>query len=258
MISSRYIALFALVALSGCPMKNSDPEPDGGGGTAGAGGEGGVGGDEMTKLPRPDAAPPDPGKPLAEGCATNAECASGFCTDGVCCASVCDQPCYTCHLTGSFGSCLPQLYGDDPTATPACTGAKTCGFNQDFLTSGNLSACNLKNLQKCSVNGDCASGNCVTYYTDADSDGYGSSNALKLCNDSGVAAPPGFSTVTGDCCDSDAAANPAVTSTTWFDYADACGSYDYNCDGKIEQQYSPSKPVACGAIEFINKLMGCH
>jgi len=248
MISNRFIALFALVALSGCPMKNSDPEPDGGGGTAGAGGEGGVGGDEMTKLPPPDAAPPDPGKPLAEGCATNAECASGFCTDGVCCNAACDQPCFTCHTTGSYGSCLPQLSGEDSTATPACAGAKTCGLNPNPST-GSLSVCALKDLQACSSNAACASDNCVIYYADQDGDGWGNTaNPIRICNEPNAAAPPGFSTRSGDCCDTDKTTYPGADSTYW-PTANGCGSFDYDCDGVIEQLYTGScknMPWACG------------
>jgi hypothetical protein len=264
MLTTRCFAFLAVIALAGCPMKNSD-QPDGAGDAgaagAGAGGAGGAdpdGSTEVPKLPAPDAAA---GKPLAEGCATNAECASGFCTDGVCCASICDQSCYTCHLAGSFGSCLPQLYGDDPTATAPCTGAKTCGLNQNFLTSGSLSACNLKNLQKCSTNGDCGSGNCITYYTDADGDGYGSSSSLKLCNDSGAAAPPGFSTISGDCCDSDAYANPGVSSNTYYSYADACGSFDWKCDGtvKVQPGACDSSSSVCGTIcRFTGEAIACN
>jgi hypothetical protein len=253
MLTTRCLPLIALLCLLGCPTKDATPTVDAGRDLAASSDT-----SSSVDAPADGAAVTGQTKPLAEGCASNDECASGFCADGVCCDSACDQSCYSCHLTGSYGSCLPQLVGDDPTATPACDGAKTCGVNSDFVTSGSLSACNLKNLQKCSANTECASNHCATYYTDADGDGYGSSSALRLCNNSGAAAPRGFSTVSGDCCDSDAFANPAVTFATWFDYADACGSFDYNCDGVLEQQYSPSKPVACGAALFLDTLMGCH
>ena len=255
MLTTRCVALIALIGLAGCPMKNSDPEPDGGGGTTGAGGEGGVGGDEMTKLPQPDAAPPDPGKPLAEGCATNAECASGFCADGVCCNSACDQPCFTCHTTGSYGSCLPQSTGEDSTATPACSGAKTCGLNPN-LSTGSLSVCALKDLQACTANSACASNNCVLYWADQDGDGWGNTAApIRVCNEPGAAAPSGFSSRSGDCCDTDNNSYPGADGTYW-PYANACGSFDYDCDGVIEQLYpnvtcaatngAPAEPWACG------------
>jgi hypothetical protein len=244
MLTTRCLALMTLIGLAGCPMKNSDPDPDGGGGIAGAGG---AGGDEMTKLPAPDAAPPDPGKPLAEGCATNSECASGFCADGVCCNSACDQPCFTCHTTGSYGTCLPQITGDDSTATPACTGAKTCGLNPT-PANGGFSVCGLKDKQACTSNAACASNNCVLYYADQDGDGWCNTAApIRICNETGAAAPPGFSTRSGDCCDTDATAHPG--STFYSHTPDACGSFDINCDGTIEIQAgcgTDSDPSTCG------------
>ena len=39
-----------------------------------------------------------------------------------------------------------------------------------------------------------------------------------------------------DCCDYDSRANPG--DTTYYPTADACGSFDYNCDGQLEQQYA--------------------
>jgi hypothetical protein len=247
MLFDRHTALFVLVALSGCPMKNSEPDPTGAGGAGGAGGASHDAAAEITKLPPPDATAGDPGKPLAEGCASNAECASGFCSDGVCCNSACDQPCYSCHTSGSYGTCLPQLSGDDPTATPACTGAKTCGLNPN-PSSGGLSICALKDLQACTGNAACASNNCVSYYVDADGDGWGNAaDAVRICNEPNAAAPAGFSTKPGDCCDTDATAHPG--STLYSATPDACGSFDINCNGTIEIQPgcgSESDPSTCG------------
>jgi hypothetical protein len=47
--------------------------------------------------------------------------------------------------------------------------------------------------------------------------------------------------------------------TTWFTAgADACGSWDFNCDGTVEQQYSNSShPIACGAA-VLSSINGCH
>jgi hypothetical protein len=199
-------------------------------------------------------------KPLGYGCGANSECASDFCVDGVCCESACDQQCFTCHLTGAFGSCLPQLAGDDLIASEPCTGAKTCALD---LSSSTLSGCKLKDLQKCSSDAECASGSCRTFYVDQDGDGYGTSSSLGLCDKLSSAPPPGYSTVSGDCCDSDPLANPGVAASTWFDYADACGSFDFNCDGILQQEYtcsfkSGSPPVSCGAACIFGTIEGCH
>ena len=38
---------------------------------------------------------------------TDAECASGFCAQGACCATKCDGPCSSCALPGTIGTCMP-------------------------------------------------------------------------------------------------------------------------------------------------------
>jgi hypothetical protein len=57
------------------------------------------------------------GAPPPETCRSDAECASGFCTENVCCASRCDNPCFSCAVKGSIGTCVPDPYFDpvDPT-----------------------------------------------------------------------------------------------------------------------------------------------
>lgn len=239
MSTRRLIAITAALSLplvlAACPGK--DAPPIDGGADAGTAADADTGG--------PDAAAPDPqGKPLAYGCASGSECASGFCVDGVCCDSACDGQCVNCRLAGAAGHCAGQLSGDDTAAAIPCEGAKTCGLD---LASPTLAGCKLRNQQKCSAAGDCASLNCATYFEDLDGDGYGSANTLTLCEDAGAAAPPGYSTVSGDCCDHDAYANPGQTA--YFTTPNVCGSWDYNCDGTIEPAFacpgSPA-PTVCG------------
>jgi hypothetical protein len=47
-------------------------------------------------------------------CTTNAECGTGFCTDGVCCNEKCDDVCASCNLTGHQGVCTPYDVDTDP------------------------------------------------------------------------------------------------------------------------------------------------
>jgi Cellulose binding domain len=66
-------------------------------------------------------------QPLSTACTTAAQCASGFCQQGVCCASACTGGCASCALAGTSGTCTNVPTGMDPLS--ACTDgtAATCG-----------------------------------------------------------------------------------------------------------------------------------
>ena len=46
-------------------------------------------------------------------CDRDTDCLSAFCTDGVCCESVCDATCYTCNQGGLEGTCTQLTAGTD-------------------------------------------------------------------------------------------------------------------------------------------------
>lgn len=54
-------------------------------------------------------------------CDTDETCATGYCVDGVCCASACDDVCDSCGLEGHLGVCEPVTC-DDAT----CDGSSYC------------------------------------------------------------------------------------------------------------------------------------
>ncbi len=58
-------------------------------------------------------------KGTGSGCGRAAECASGFCTDGVCCKTACTDPCNSCVT----GSCNAVKNGED---APECIAPMTC------------------------------------------------------------------------------------------------------------------------------------
>ena len=70
------------------------------------------------------------GDPPREACGANEECASGFCTDGVCCDTACTGACVSCALPGLVGTCSPTpAGGPDPHALCVDQGAPSCGHD---------------------------------------------------------------------------------------------------------------------------------
>jgi len=63
-------------------------------------------------------------------CSDKSECGSGFCAQGVCCATACADACRSCALTGVMGICGDVATGaPDPSGACAATNAATCGTN---------------------------------------------------------------------------------------------------------------------------------
>ncbi|HSA23056.1 MAG TPA: PKD domain-containing protein, partial [Myxococcota bacterium] len=63
----------------------------------------------------------DPGQP----CQQDAQCRSGVCVDGVCCATECAGTCVSCALGGLEGTCTRLADGQDPG--DECAGVGACG-----------------------------------------------------------------------------------------------------------------------------------
>lgn len=66
-----------------------------------------------------------PGEPCVNGscgvgepgsCSADTECASGFCAQGVCCATRCADPCFSCALPGTIGACTRRPGAPDSGA----------------------------------------------------------------------------------------------------------------------------------------------
>lgn len=111
----------------------------------------------------------DAGAPQGTSCGDNLECASGFCTDGVCCDSACPGLCDRCNASGT---CVPAgpLDGGNPcgafrcladagSCTTSCTGVASCASAAVCLTNQCLFP--KPNGSTCTVAGECANGNCV-------------------------------------------------------------------------------------------------
>lgn len=65
---------------------------------------------------------------LGTACSLAAQCASGFCTDGVCCDAQCNAPCVSCNQSGMAGTCLsvPVATDDCSKAGELCDSNATC------------------------------------------------------------------------------------------------------------------------------------
>jgi hypothetical protein len=62
-------------------------------------------------------------------CGAASQCASGFCSDGVCCKTDCSATCQTCAAAGSVGSCIPADLGTDPRQDCQDQGTASCQHN---------------------------------------------------------------------------------------------------------------------------------
>ena len=62
----------------------------------------------------------------SQACTEAAQCASGFCVDGVCCNEACTGTCFSCNQAQSAGTCVPISDAEDVSASAPCTGANIC------------------------------------------------------------------------------------------------------------------------------------
>jgi hypothetical protein len=154
-----------------------------------------------------------PKKATGLTCARSQECQSGYCFGSVCCGTNCPAP-QICNMAGMEGQCV-------------CPGVT------------------------------CAAGvSCQVYYHDADADGYGDTNGT-IANGNAkagcVGSPPtGFVADNSDCDDHDANAHPGQTN--WYPTPSlGVGTFDYNCDGTIEKEYSE----VSGGCQFCSGTSSC-
>ncbi len=99
-------------------------------------------------------------KGLGASCVDDYECASGFCVDGVCCATGCTSTCYACDAVDTVsdmaGTCFAVLNGKDPgqecSGGATCNGGGACWAKQGGAVCGADYEC---------VSGVCSSGVCV-------------------------------------------------------------------------------------------------
>lgn len=162
------------------------------------------------------------------------------------------QPDPVCTLDGA--ACL-----DPATAVTCATDAQGCRYRlaSSACAAGKICQSGACVCSEQSCSGACVSTSSITWYHDADADGYGDASAsIVLCTQ-----PAGYVADHTDCCDTDAAAHPGQTG--FFPNASACGTYDYNCDGAQESTHAALASCGSDAPSCVTKpdgtclMLGC-
>jgi hypothetical protein len=106
-----------------------------------------------------------------QDCASNEQCKSNFCVDGVCCNNACTGSCQTCASPTMRGTCSPVLSGQvDPRHVCVDQGPASCGTNGKCNGTGacqsyaNGTVCRAASCNATANNetpaGTCATGKC--------------------------------------------------------------------------------------------------
>ncbi|RYZ17395.1 MAG: hypothetical protein EOO70_02075 [Myxococcaceae bacterium] len=95
-----------------------------------------------------------------ETCATDLDCYSGACADGVCCDSACEGRCEACNMVGSEGVCSVVSQGTFCDDGDACTLADVCDGTGPDSCGGAPKACDSPPDQCHVAVGTCAQGAC--------------------------------------------------------------------------------------------------
>lgn len=143
----------------------------------------------------------------------------------------------SCTVPGQRGACAQGTYvcRDGEVSCPQTVfpaDRETCGNAIDENCNGQIDE------------GEDAIG-CTDYHYDGDGDGYGTATTKRcLCrpDHAGKYTSPASSAT--DCCDSDATAHPGAGG--WYSSPNACGSFDYDCNGQQNNEFNGAYQKGCG------------
>lgn len=108
-----------------------------------------------------------------------------------------------------------------------------CDDNEFTLNPGAQEQCGGVDENCNGVFDDEGAAGCRDYYLDEDGDGFGAEGTATKCFCEATGNYRGL--YPGDCCDKDGRVYPGQSS--FFSSKSACGSYDFNCDSVINQQF---------------------
>jgi hypothetical protein len=150
-------ALAAALTVAGCHSHGGGtPKPDAGRDGAACSGDGGA------------------HKSNGAACACAADCASGFCVDGLCCNSACGETCKSCNTPAAPGVCSFVPAGGTPSSADSCpqSSVSTCGLDGKcdgkgscrsyeagtVCLTGSCDGAAIGGVRVCDGNGSCTSG----------------------------------------------------------------------------------------------------
>lgn len=166
----------------------------------------------------------EPDLPGGADCERDAQCESGFCTDGVCCDARCEEVCESC-TAATRGVCTRYEVGTDPEDD--CDSVLVCGQRGECVTP------DLPDGQPCGSGEECESGVCADGVC-CDQACDGSCQACTLDNQVGVCAPYPLDT------------DPEQECAQACNGAGACVEYEVRGNGLCSA--SAGRPSGAGAL----------
>ena len=175
-------------------------------------------------------------------CTVGDACSGGVCAPG---AAPCDDKNVCTSDSCALGLCTHVTVSGPCDDGNACTLGDTCSSGAcagaTSLTCDDSDPCT---ADSCNAGTGCVHtslGVAVTCYYDKDGDGFGSSEQGKsACG----ACPKGYASNSSDCYDANSSAFPKQTA--WFTADRGDGSFDYDCSGATDKQYTDVALFFCG------------
>ena len=179
--------------------------------------------DDPVGDPGPDASPDAPAGTCGDGSLDAGEdCDDGNDVDGDGCDTDCTWTCERNWECADEDFCTSDVC---EMTTHTCTHETIDCVDSDDCT-----------IDGCDPGSGCTHERMPTWYRDVDGDGFGVTTDTTCA----TTGPEGYADTAGDCCDTNADANPDQTG--WFSTAHECGSYytafDYDCDGTNERRWT--------------------